>query len=75
MFAMEDVIMTKIHSDGRYDFYHSAESIVGKGSTWYHYWNIVPVGSESPESGYHGHYGRKHIEKVKGVQFPPEWRW
>ncbi len=67
--------MTKIYSDGRYDFYHSAKCTAGLRSTWYHYWNIVPAGSDAPECGYHGNYGREHIEKIKGVQFPPEWRW
>ena len=62
--------MTKIHSDGRYDYYHSAIPLPSGGQ--YNVWNIVPVGSKAPKGGY---MDQQYIEKIKKVQFPPEWRW
>jgi hypothetical protein len=57
-------IMTKVHSEGGYDFYISS----WHGDVPALYYNIVPSG-QRPTCGY---LNRRYIERVKGIKFP-EW--
>lgn len=62
--------MIKVYSDAKYDYY------VGDGDKDNgdrpHIYNIKPVGSPTPNSGY---YDVETLEEIKGVKFPARSKW